>query len=671
MKNKVFTLGLILFALFGVRMNGNAATITAVAGQGLQWSSTSTWDLGRAPIAGDAVVIPAGDSVNVDVATASYLNSITVNGALTATNSISADTVTISGNFYNYSIAYVAGNLTINSGARFTMQKDLYCSNIYNYGTFKSTKPYSQPTATLHIGYIGKTPGTGDYVIQNDGTFGDTQASGLSTSNSGSGFFIWYSNQCNSLTIQPSSSTVKGYNFTVSNLSPLPYQTNAGGSTGVLKTSANTNLNIKETISLLGYGGGSGTRYVGFSIQNSDTSAVSGTRTCTIYPGVTVYVGGKFHAYSAATANQVPTVNQGNMVYNIYGTLDCGTLQVSGYEEAFDLYMTSYAGNTGSLTINLGDGTDPATLKLNSTIKIVKQQGQNFSFNINNNSTVEFDGNTAMNYTLINGSNPAPYLFPQKYYNLTINNSSAILPFPLVVSNTKTNKSTAYGASAGKTWSSASTFYTSSYPAGSIINTGSYYYYVPYITSVSSFSNGAGTINLTGDTIQNYIVVNQTLSGTGIETGTTDTNLAWPNITLSTVTSSASLINGSILTFTGIPNSTGGWPTPTGSYTPIQNAIYTPVFDGTQPLICLGSISDFANMSTAVNLVNTDNALVYASGNQLYIKNANMGDLVAVYGVTGIIVASEVITSDNTTISLAPGIYLVRVGNKVTKVIVK
>ena len=672
MKSKIFTLGLILFVLLCAKMNVHAATITAVTGKGLQWSATSTWDLGRAPIAGDAVVIPTGDSINVDAATASYLNSITVNGALTASYAVNADTLTVFGNYYNYSISYLTSNLTINSGAKFIMQKDLYCPNIYNYGTFKSTKAYSAPTATLHIGYVGKTPGTGDYVIQNDGTFGDTQASGLSTSNAGSGFFIWYSNQCNSLTIQPSSPSVTGYNFTVSNLSPLPYQTNASGSTGVIKTAANTNLNIKETISLLGYGGGSGTRYVGFSIQNNDTSVVGTTRTCTIYPGATVYVGGKFHAYSASTANQVPTVNQGNMVYNIYGTLDCGTLQVNGaYNNEFDLYMTSFAGNTGSLTINLGNGTDPATLKLNKTIKIVKQQGQTFNFNINSNSTVEFDGTAAIKYTLLNGSNPAPYFIPKQYYNLTINNTAAILPVPAKASNSKTNKSTAYGATAGKTWSSATTAYTSTFPAGSVVNTGSCYYYVPNITSLSLFASGAGTIALSGDTTQNYIVANQTLSGTGIATGTTVSSLTWPNITLSAATTAVSATGGSTITFTGAPNASGtGWPTPTSSYNSIKDAIYAPVFDGTQPLIYLGSISDFSDVSTAVSLTNTNNVLIYANGSQLIVTNANQGDIVAVYTVSGVKVASVLVSTDKTTVDLPTGIYLVKVGNFSTKVVV-
>jgi len=53
------------------------------------------------------------------------------------------------------------------------------------------------------------------------------------------------------------------------------------------------------------------------------------------------------------------------------------------------------------------------------------------------------------------------------------------------------------------------------------------------------------------------------------------------------------------------------------------------------------------------------------------IKNANEGDDVAVYTVSGIKVASAVITDGGATINLTQGIYMVKVGAKVTKVLVK
>jgi len=75
--------------------------------------------------------------------------------------------------------------------------------------------------------------------------------------------------------------------------------------------------------------------------------------------------------------------------------------------------------------------------------------------------------------------------------------------------------------------------------------------------------------------------------------------------------------------------------------------------------------------ATAVETNTKSNLLVYSTKNSLVVKNAKVGDLVTVYGVSGLKVASSVVSGDNTILTLTPGIYIVKAGTAVQKVSVQ
>jgi len=554
----------------------------------------------------------------------------------------------------------VFGDITVHVGGILTQGSDLYCANINNYGTFNANAGY-RSSKNLYVGFIGAVPGTGDYVITNDGTFGDT-APKLPQGNT-SGIKVLYSNQAKSFTIKPSSTTVSGYAFNIAQV--LPHAN--------IKTTANTNLNIKETMSLLIHNG------IGFSIQNNDTCPNT-TRTCTIDPGVTVYVGYNFHANRNVTTN-----DQGNFVYNIYGTLDLGTYATAGNTTPtasaanttdFGLCMSTVSGNAGTLTFNLGDGTqtNAGTLILGNNIKIVKQRTQTINVNFKDYSTVKVKGNYGwnMNYQLLNSNTPAPYLFPTKFYNLSVDSAKYVLPAKPIVKGIYTAPT---GRAAFVNWVAAtvggltpttlaSSLYNgttaASLPQGSIMFTGSAYYYVPVVRSTSTYMTN-NPIVLAADTTLNYLMVGQYANGSSISNVAVSA-ISGTSVTLASAPTATSTQTNAIVQFLGIQ----------GTVAPSATA--SPVFDGTQALIYLGG-SDFATPVLTPNAVispNSSTVLVYSTErNQLVISNATAGDIASVYSISGIKVASAKLTSDNTTISIARGIYLVKVNDSVSKVIVR
>jgi len=539
------------------------------------------------------------------------------------------------------------GDITVNVGGTLTQGSDLYCANINNYGTFNSNQNYGSSSKSLYFGYNGAVPGTGDYNLINDGVFGDSQIRVPINGNT-AGIKVIFSNQASSVTIKPSSSSVTGYAFNVAQLVPTNY----------IKTTANTNLYIKENMSLLLRNG------ICLSVDQND-SCLGTTHTCTIDPGVTVYLGNKFHANSGVT-----TYPQGNFVYNVYGTLDLGTYCTTSNSITataanvtdFDLCMTTVTGNTGSLTFNLGDGTqaNAGTLILGSNVKLIKQATQTIAINLKDYSTVNVTGNygQAMNYQLLNNNNPALYLFPKKYYNLTLNGAGVVLPVVAAIKGTKTYTA----VSTTSNWIAAA-----SAVQGSILNTGTGYYYVPVVRGASTYMTD-NPITLVADTILTYLRAGQTVSGNNIPAATTISAISGNNITLSAAPNATVKQTNVFVTFTGKSDAATA---PTGTSIDTNN----PVFDGTQPLIYLGG-SDFATASTVISAVSSPNAksdvLVYSiESNQLVISNATAGDIASVYSVSGIKLASAKLTGNNTTINIASGIYLVKVNNSVSKVVVR
>ncbi|MDR3651839.1 MAG: hypothetical protein P4L34_02570 [Paludibacter sp.] len=586
-------------------------------------------------------VLTTGSTVSLDFYPA--CKNLTVNG-----------TFTVSSQFVAF------GDITVNTGGTLTQGSDLYCANINNFGTFNSTTSY-RSAKSLYFGFNGAIPGLGDYTIINDGTFGDSKID-MPAVNS-SGIKLLYSNRANSITIKTSTPSVSSYAFNIAQI--LPHSST--------KTTANTNLEIKENMSLLIHNA------MGLSIQNNDTCPGT-TRTCTIDPGVTVYVGYNFHANRGITTN-----DQGNFIYNVYGTLDLGTYGSASNNTTasaantsdFDLCMTTAIGNTGSMTFNLGDGTqaNAGTLVLGSNVKLIKQRTQTMAINFNDYSTVKVTGNYGwiMNYQLLNSNNPALYLFPKNYYNLTFNGAKSILPVAPVVRGTKTYTSGAYGtsnwtAAVAGTTTTANSLYNSSttsvLPQGSIMYTGTNYYYVPVVRTTSSYSNATNPITLAGDTILNYIQPAQLVTGSSLSSIVT--SLTGTSLQLVTAPTPQNPVTNAFVQFYAIQ----GTSAPTGTST----NTFSPVFDGTQGLIYLGG-SEFANavILTAINSPNANNsALVYSvEKNKLVISNATAGDIATVYAISGIKVASATLTGDKTTLDIPTGIYLVKINTSVSKVVVR
>ena len=340
--------------------------------------------------------------------------------------------------------------------------------------------------------------------------------------------------------------------------------------------------------------------------------------------------------------------------------------------------MTTVAGNTGSLTFNLGDGTttNAGTLVLGSNVKIIKQSTQTINVNITDNSTVKVNGNYGwqMNYQLLNDNVPALYLFPTKYYNLSLDGAKVVLPVKPGVKGTFTNSSSNVGytttnwvASVAGVTTNATSLYVAaaSLPQGSIVNTGSAYYYVPVVRSV--FNYPATTTVLTranvpaNDTIANYIAVGQYAS---VNTSAVTAKSA-TDVTIATATTNTSAVSNATITFTGIQGTTA----PTG-----QGTAFNPTFDGGQPLIYLGG-SEFVGYTQIVSSVNNATAMsarIYSDLNgQLVIDNATAGDIVSVYSVSGLKVASKVLSATKNTLNIASGMYLVKINNSVAKVMVK
>ena len=592
--------------------------------------------------------------------------------ALTTGPSVSLDfypackNLTVNGTFTVSSQFVVFGDITVNTGGTLTQGSDLYCANISNYGTFNANTGWRSTQRNLYLGYNGAVPGTDNYTLINDGTFGSPTIDMPAVGANGSGIKLQYSNKASSVTIKPSSPSVSGYKFNIALIVPTAYN----------KTTANTNLYIKETMSLLIHNS------IGLSIQNNDTCPGT-TRTCTIDPGVTVYLGYNFHANRAVT-----TSDQGDFTYNVYGTLDLGSYASASNNTTgsaanttdFGLCMTTAAGNSGKLTFNLGDGTqaNAGTLILGSYVQAIKQSAQTIAINFKDYSTVNVTGNYdwVMNYQLLNNNTPAIYLFPKNFYNLTLNGAGVVLPFVAAIKGTKTYTTTYATPVAPATTPAVNWIANTSATQGSILYTGAGYYYVPYIRATSSYKAGDNPLTLIGDTIFQYIKPALTINGPGISNFTVS-SLTGNSLTMSAVVATMNPnapVANAIVTFTGGKSDASLNPTnpPTGTST----NTFSPVLDGTQYLIYLGG-TDFATASTVIlTTVNSpdavSNVLIYSSGrNKLIISNAAAGDIAAIYTVSGIKVASAKLTNDKATFSITSGIYLVKINSSVSKVIVR
>ena len=303
------------------------------------------------------------------------------------------------------------GDLTVTSGT-FQLGNNLTCNNITITSNGVLNSSYNQSTNNWSLN-LGGTSGTANYTINNNGIFGGS----ASTPTVADGIRLFYSLSSPIVTFTGSGI----YNFGA--LIP-------NGSGSVAQT-----LNIQTSMNLR-----RGSSAVGFSVQNSN--AFTGvTKTCNIFAGVTVAVMNGCNFHSASTA---PTTNQGNIIYNIYGTLDLsGTGGTSS--GGFNLFASTYSGNTQSVTVNVGDGTfaNAGTLILGSIVGMTQNAGQSVSINASTYSTVSFGGTTAPTFTLTNAGVTTNSLFPSTFYNLNVYNTGGVtLPTPATVNGTLTLNST-------------------------------------------------------------------------------------------------------------------------------------------------------------------------------------------------------------------------------------
>jgi len=692
---KLFTLGISLFLLVGIGNIVSAATITAVVPLvDNSWTNVNNWVGGVVPTYLDDVIIPATDSLATS-ATA-YCNSLTVGGT-----------------FYNGGTFYVNGTITVNSGGTFNIHSNMYCYNISNSGKFwNPSQPYSGSPKNLFLGcgFTFTAPstyanvyGTGDYVIQNDGMFGSTRAQAVAKIG-GSGIYIYYSNLASSVTIQPSSPSVTNNTFNIGALAPFTNTTTA--------SSQNFTLNIKESIALFRY-----STVLGFSLQNGEASA-GFSRTCNIFAGDTVFVAGYFH-----TKGSQPTVNQGDITYNINGCLDIATYHPSSVNE-IDLWSTNFVGNTNSLKINVGDGTpaNAGTLILGVVTSLKKAlSGQTVGIFPSTYSTVKF-GYTAAAPTITSATAGVTdnTLFPSTFNNLAITNTAAgiavTLPNnPSVSGNLSLtealNNTVTLNGTAAQTITGGSQTITGLTVNNSLGASLASPLTVSGALTLTSGKLTLGSSNLTagsisGATSGNYIVTNGTgtLTQTAATTGTlypigTATGYAPATITPDAAVAIAASVSATTTgTFTGYAVNANEWTlTPQVATTAALAFTPTTATNTTSPVIFSGTgyaattaatvsgstftasgislaavATPFATggttTPTAVETNTKSNLLVYSTKNSLVVKNANVGDVVTVYGVSGLKVASSVVSGDNTTLTLTPGIYIVKAGTTVQKV---
>ena len=380
MKSKIFTFLLVILSLVGFGSKTNATTITAVAAG--DWATAGTWDNG-VPTATDSVVI-SGYAVTINTANAVCL-SLTVSGTGSTLSNPGTYTLKVGDATNN-----VGGYVTVSNGGTvtFTAPVYLYSLTVGSTGIFQSST-VATTQKDLYMGYRGGVFKAGTVVLQNDGQFG-----GATYGVTGSGIRLFYSELVSSYTFQGSG---------VTNLGAM--LASGGTQTQDLLIDFKQNVSFGNT----GY-------WVGL-FNNAAASATTYTRTLQIEPGKTLSSGAKFGANSTA-----PSILLGNFIYNIYGTLDL-SVNLSG---DFDMYTTTNtSSSTQKITVNLGNGTDYAVLKLPRYFKLVKSQAtQSITLNLNNpNSKVVFTGGGALTNTITSAGTTDYTLFPNSFRSLSLDNA--------------------------------------------------------------------------------------------------------------------------------------------------------------------------------------------------------------------------------------------------------
>ncbi|MDD4994357.1 MAG: T9SS type A sorting domain-containing protein [Paludibacter sp.] len=357
MKQKIFTFLLVALSLVG--MGGNVSA-QAVGDYGLptggEWNTIAnwkTWDgaafTGTAaalPTEANVVYIPAGVTATVTTTTAVCL-SLIVNGTLT-----------------NAARINIYGDITVNSGGNLTQSAQINCMNVtVNTGGIFQGATTNASAKSLFIGYLGTVMQPGNFTIINNGQFGGT-AIGVND-----GIGVLFSLKASSFTISGTPTTTGATTF-LSRLMPTTDFTSAN---------AVFNMNINQNLTLTFPSTSSG-----FSLQSNKDTNTAYLRKCTIAAGSTVTLGSATTIFHSTTGGS-PTPAQGNMVYQINGTLDLGT-----YDAQFALCCTAFAGSEQSLTVNVGS---TGTLILGKNVKLYNASaGQSASIVPAVGSTIIYGG---------------------------------------------------------------------------------------------------------------------------------------------------------------------------------------------------------------------------------------------------------------------------------------
>lgn len=406
MKFKIIAIFFIFFTLFCGANNASAAiTANAVVGN---WTASGSWSGNAVPTSADDVIIPSGATITID-GTYPTCKTITVQNGGKA--------------ILNPTTGFYVGSIYVNNGGRF-----------YGNGS------YSSGNKTLYLGALNTNASissltyaaqAGDFYITVDGTgqFGGTAAG------ANDGIQIFFGELATNYTIDGTSTSVKYISRLMAN------------NTIDQNTSTNFNFNIKQNLYI-----SLSSAVIGLSLHNN--KKFIGTRTMTIYPSYSV-TGNSNLMFNNSTTT--PTNDLGNIVYNIYGTLDLATNSTT----YFNLYNTSFASSTQNITVNVGNGTDNAVLKLGRNINLKRySETQSINLNWNNpNSKIVFGGNGSHAISCSGYYSGGAYvddarIFPSSIRNLSYENIGAtaelILPVKVTVTETLERFGNTYRVYAGQ-----------------------------------------------------------------------------------------------------------------------------------------------------------------------------------------------------------------------------
>jgi hypothetical protein len=388
------------------------------------------------------------------------------------------------------------------------------------------------------------------------------------------------------------------------------------------------------------------------SLQNGDVFT-GYTRACTIEQGASMYVATSFHCKASA-----PTASQGAMTYNIFGTLDLATYNRSKNE--FDLYTSA---GSDSVIVNVKNG---GSLVLGKVVSFVQSvAGQTTALNAETGSNVTFGyTSSAPAITLTNTT------FPAAFDNLAVATGtySVTLPAALRVKNilTLTSGKLALGSNnliAGSLSGGSATSYVvadgtgtlslNATTTGTLFPIGTATGYAPVaIMPASNDTVSARVVATPTGTFANY--------GINANEWTLTPQVATTASLTLTPTTATNVTNPAIFSGTGYATKTDALFT-TGAYAATGFSL-----PASATVFATGG-----SLGTALEFNTVNNLLIYSAKNSLVVKNAKVGDVVTVYGVSGLKVASSVVKDNTTTMTLMPGIYIVKAGSTILKVSVQ